>query len=1258
MASKLSRQLFSKRVETGETKPNPTLRQFETYEITPLRKDVGGKFYGFKGEEIVGTRRQVRQRRGEFKEFTDVGITGDYGGKINRRLAPYRYGERDPKFFKDTGVRTAETGDRPYTSIFVGGDEGRNFVRTVEEIMNTPTYLEDQRFFRRPIPAIPIYIDKDGNYRSSGKNTIVSKEQFDKIAKKYIVSNKGDVIPAKDRPTAQMLRKDGNMYLVSVLKERPPKPFKEGGMGPRILTKRGATGSNPKVFEGRVEPSDYKETQNYPTGLGASLVGGKGVDFPLDTEELKKDLEYRGLTKGDTGLLSLDGERVFSKLKTDYEKKYGAMTRAQQRKLGRIIKDRKTKPIRIGTSMSVVGETKTEVDFVKPSRRETSSYDAFKRKDPVLDFSESFFSDDKGNKLPITRAPKELLNQLEQNRAKIKMDVADKVYFTSEVLDKESGELKYNTLSFDGITGISYGERVGFSSLKDEGLGTMRLKNVYRDLSDDDRKKLKDAEKKYRDYFKSPKYLRKKEALDKEKERVAKMGFSLDKGINNPYEFDYELLKETLPDKFYKDDRPVLFKHNDKTYKFNIRGKKTKIPYVIVKGVKTKTLESKYLRSGAGTNLFGDKDFTMRMTGRGGGRRFYTMTERDKKLEWWMRGKNQREVSKRIDAESVPPQEYQLRGIRDPRSAGGRIIPPRNVRRIDHSQTYKSARDEALIQMRINESAGVRSAKKKIEEVRHSEAEKRKNLLLARKTAEETAKALQAKNAGLTHSYAVNVRNHSNATLLGSDPDELNKLIARGGGLALLKDMIRKGEITDVSTIGQLDLSVRNKTALIKLLNEGGEYVEGNEYFYRFIDDFGNTKVGRGFLNKGGDRVLNLDLMYLRTNEDGTKTKERRLVPKKNIISPDVSATTTSSGKQQKPRGERRLRRAELEAFGLDLGKTPEALAELPILDPSPAVINVGRKTRGRSEEVDRPPSQGILSALRGDGAELISGELPRQLSPASSEEEFTFDVPKSPQPEPELEGSGDFDALLTAEIDRMEETRSAELRPQEDPQGIDDGLLDLLVEELGGGRADTSLQQTYTELEAQSPSAGLEEEEEEKPLSPVKESKGTPKKSRTPLGRKPKSVKFDEGVEERSFADNSATFNSPFVGYDYTETLPDDNFVSVDLSRKGKKERLGELLKEDEIFLWSTKYGGDDKVKRGIIVNRDDIGAILSSARGQKVRLSSNRNTRVSMGEATKLYIKVIKDINAGRQETAFNNEAIVRLLGIEPRIVGKPNP
>ena len=1267
-ARKLSRKLFSKKVETGETKPNPTLRQFETYEISPVRSDLGGKFFGFKGEEIVGTRRGIRQRRGQFKEFTDVGITGDYGGKINRRIAPYRYGERDPKFFKDTGVRTAETGDRPYTSIFVGERGERNFQRSIEEIMNTPTYLEDQRFFRRPIPAIPIYVDKDGNLRSSGKNAIVSKENFQKIAEKYMVRNKEDITPSKVKPSVQMLRNDGNEYLVSVLKERPPKPFNEGGVGPRILTKKGATGSNPKVFEGRVEPSNYKGFQNYPTGLGPSLVGGKGVDFPLDEEELKKDLEARALTRGDTGLLSLDGERVFSNMKKEYERKYGSMSRAQQRKLGRVIKNKITKPIRIGTGMSLEGETKTEIDFRKPTRREEAKdYDALERKYPVMDYSESFFSDDKGNKLPITRAPKELLSQLEQHRAKIKMDIADKIYFTSEVLNKEEGELKYNTLSYDGRIGFSGGQMTGFMG-KDEGLGYIgggTRKKGYRDLTADDMKKLKDAEKKYRDYFKSPIYLKEKEAIRRKEEEWNKKGFSYNMRANNPYEREYENVKKSLPDKFYKDSRPVPFKHKDKTYKFNIRGKKTKIPYVIVKNVKTKPVGNKYVRTGAGTNLFGDTDFTMRMTGRGGGRRFYTMKEKDKKLEWWQRGKNQQEVSRRIDAESVPPQQYQLRGIRDPRSSGGRIIPPRNVRRIDHSQTYKSARDEALIQMRINESAGVRGAKKKIDEVRQSEAEKRKNLVLARKTAEETAKALKAKNAGLTHSYAVNVRNHSNATLLGSDPDELNKIIKRGGGLALLKDMVRKGEITDLSTISQLDLSVRNKNALIKLLNEGGEFVEGNEYFYRFIDDFGNTKVGRGFLNKGGDRALNLDLMYLRTNEDGTQTKERRLVPKKNVISPDVSATTTSSGKQQKPRGERRLREAELEAFGLDLGATPEALAEVGL---SPALIPVERKTRGRSEEVDRPPQQGILGILQNQGEQLIEAEEPRVASPPTSEEDFQFSAPepevatmygKSPKAQRE---EAAFDNALEDEIDAFVEARSEGLAPQQPPE---DALADFTAFELGGA---------LEEAEAQSPPAGdttidellaetltLEEEEEEekpkKPDRPPPKPPTTPKKAKTPTGNKPKRVQFDLGEAESSFTTEG--FSSEYSDYDFDSILPSEDFVVGNLDRKGKKERLGELLDDNQIFLWSTKYGGDsNKSKRGIVVDRDDIGALAKSAIGRSVSVSGGKTKKISPKQATKLYLKVLKDLNAGRQETAFNDEAFIRLFGIEPRISGEAEP
>ena len=1201
-ARKLSRKLFSKRVETGEKKPNPTIRQFETYEIEPLRSDLGGKFFGFKGEEIVGTRRGIRQRRGQFKEFTDVGITGDYGGKINRRLAPYRYGERDPKFFKDTGVRQpkkvlmgrkfddTEQEARPYTSIFLGERGERNFQRSIEEIMNTPTYLEDQRFFRRPIPAIPIYVDKDGNLRNSGKgNAIVSKENFQQIADKYMLRNKEDITPSKVKPSVQMLRNEGNEYMVSVLKERPPKPFKKGGMGPRILTKKGATGSNPEVFEGRVEPSNYKDTQNYPTGLGPSLVGGKGVDFPLDEEELKKDLEERALTRGDTGLLSLDGERLFGNMKKEYERKYGAMTRAQQRKLGRVIKNKITKPIRIGRGMNVPKSEKiTKITFTKMGGDEE-----------ISDFGESYFYDNiSKEKILFKDAPKELKDAIDR-RLGIKEDIRDKRYYHNK----------------------------GFSNRVNETFDTMREVKQY-----DNRE------------------LRNHMDLDDGKFRMYRGSrLVVDRG---------ERGQKPVSMLIGGDERLTFFRDSkkDRSYSFHMKSKKVKVPKGRTRIYKEK-LPARYQYKGGGKDLYGERDFTMRMTGRGGGRRFYTMKEKDKKLEWWQRGKNQQEVSRKIDAESVPPQQYQLRGIRDPRSSGGRIIPPRNVRRIDHSQTYKSARDEALIQMRINESAGVRGAKKKIEEVRQSEAEKRKNLVLARKTAEETAKALKAKNAGLTHSYSVNVRNHTNATLLGSDPEELNKILKRGGGIALLKDMVRKGEITDLSTIAQLDLSVRNKNALIKLLNEGGEFVEGNEYFYRFVDDFGNTKVGRGFLNKGGDRALNLDLMYLRTNEDGTQTKERRLVPKKNIISPDETATTTSSGKQQKPRGERRLRKAELEAFGLDLGATPEALAEVGL---SPSLIPVERKTRGRSEEVDRPPQQGILGILRNQGEELIEGEDPRVASPPTSEEDFQFSAPepelvsgatmygKSPKARRE---EAAFDNELEEQIDAFVEARSEGLAPQEPPE---DAVADFTAFELGSALEEAEAQSppptdtTLDELLAET----LTLEEAEAPKPPT-----TPKKAKTPTGDKPKRVQFDLGEAESSFTTEG--FSSEYSDYDFDRILPSEDFVVGNLERKGKKERLGELLDTNEIFLWSTKYGGDtNKSKRGLVVNRDDIGALAKSAIGRSIQISGGKTKKISPKQATKLYLKVLKDLNAGKQETAFNDEAFIRLFGIEPRIEGEAEP
>ena len=1226
MSVNLSRQLFSKRPETGETKPNPTRRQFETYEFSPLRKDIGGKFYGFKGEEIVGTRREVRRKRGEFSDFNEVGIRGDNKGKINRRIAPFRYGEREPQNFKETGIRYGA--EKPYQSIYVGDSGARqeNFSRTLEEIMKTPTYLEDQRFFRRPYPAIPIYVDMEGKYRKDGK--IISEEQFKKIIKENtILTEDNKIRPLKTKPSLQLKEKDGEGLVISTLKERPPKPFKVGGEGPRILTKQGATGSNEAVYNyGSLNPKIYFGSRDVDL-YGASVVGGKGVDFPLNVKGLEADLNLRGLNKGDTGLLSLDGERKFTELKKRYEEKNAKMTRAQQRKLGRIIKNRVDKPIRIGKSVSVEGQSSVVgIDFRELTAKEKKwkVNELWQAKKPVLDFSESFFINDAGAKIILKEAPKELLTQLEKNRVGIKRDIADKVYYTSDRLRESEGELRYNTLS-KGDGRIGGGKFVISKEGKRMWVDGGSHKNIrYRELNEENSKILSEAEKKMKDWWKSDAYFAKKK---RQEEKTRKAGFDLHERIINPYEFDYNKLSREFPDKFSTNPNPVLFPYGGKNYKFNFRGKETIKPLVVVKGTKVKKEENKYVRTGGGGNLYGDKDFSIRLTGRGGGRRFYTMNDKSRKLEWWQRGKNQQEVSKRMDAESVPPQQYQLRGIRDPRSSANRIIGPRSVRQVDHNKTYKSARDEALIQMRINESAGVRDAKKKVEEVRQSEAEKRKNLVLLRKTAEATAKALRDRNAGLTHSHNVNVRNNSNATLLGSDPDELNKIIKRGGGISLIKDMIRKGEISDLSTISQLDLSVKQITSLRKLLDEGGEYVEGNEYFYRFIDEFGQTKVARGYLNKGGNRGLNLDLMYLRTNDDGTQTKERKLVPKKNVISPDVSATTTSSGKAQQPRGDRRLFAAELDTF--DLGASPSPLAEAPLRS---------RQTRGRSGEVDRDASEGLLGILRRDGAELIGSEIPRVRSPSLSPETFDFSLEPSrvgggeALPSPlgsgarsdasvfdEEEGSKWEEELLKG-IDDYEEDRQPQ--PQPEPEYVEE---------------DEDIERTIREWS------------QDRDLEPEPSPDTPPPRPTTPP---PKAVSFVGETLPTDEADEAVDTVSPYENYNFDEAqLPADRFVEVDFLSKGKKERLGELLSPNEILLWSTKYGGEKNSKKSLVVNKADMRAILKSAEGKSLVINGKRKV-ISKKKASDLYKKVEGQIDAGKQETAFNDETIVRLIGLDERL------
>ena len=433
--------------------------------------------------------------------------------------------------------------------------------------------------------------------------------------------------------------------------------------------------------------------------------------------------------------------------------------------------------------------------------------------------------------------------------------------------------------------------------------------------------------------------------------------------------------------------------------------------YIVVDAPRIKKKKvSRKVRVFRTRDLYNNPSFTMRVLGRsGGGRRVFHLDEEGNKGYKEVgvnQYRKQADAWKALDMDSTPYEKRQLRGLRDRRTHGARLIGRGyDPRRIDRSSEYKSARNEALIQMRINESAGVRDAKskaqKEIKEIRISEAQKALNLRLAKETAEKTTEALKAKNAGITHSYNVNVRNQTAATLLGSNPDELNKLLRKGGGLALIKAMVRKGEIADISTIGQLNLGQKQKESLIRLHNEGGQFIEGQEYFFRTLDDFGQTgRPRRGFLNKGGERKDNLVLTYIQTLDDGSQKREQFIVPKENVLRPDDYTSTTASGKQQKPEPK------QLTQFELDtLGSPKEGGTEIDLPDD---ISHFGAK-------IKQDPKTGVKSlvALKGSGIHDPSpktqegifggGGLPLELDAGeSSDDPFDFSSPKEGEPEPQ----------------------------------------------------------------------------------------------------------------------------------------------------------------------------------------------------------------------------------------------------------------
>jgi len=683
-------------------------------------------------------------------------------------------------------------------------------------------------------------------------------------------------------------------------------------------------------------------------------------------------------------------------------------------------------------------------------------------------------------------------------------------------------------------------------------------------------------------------------------------------------------------------------------------------------------------------DVMNNPNFQLRVA-RGKGRRVFHMEEGEKK-GWKEVGVNryakQAQNWKALDVDTTPASQLQLRGLRDRRTHGARLI-GRGIdpRRLDRSKEYRSARSEALIQMRINETAGVRDAKSKAEKdikayktkkdvevkaVRDSEAVKALNLKLAKETAEKTTEALKARNAGITHSYNVNVRNQTAATLLGSNPDELNKLLKKGGGLSLVKAMVRKGEISDVSTIGQLNVSAKQKENLMRLLNQGGTFVEGQEYFFRLLDEFGQTKVQRGYLNKGGERKDNLELMYIQTLPDGSNDTQRYIVPKDNILKPDDHTSTTSSGKRQPKTEPRQLSQFELDLFGEEGGgELPEDVSHFGQKieqDPKTGVKSLV-KSKGAGIADPSPKVGGsLLDALKEEqlvvdtmGADLQLELDEEEGGSGTSEEGFEFggDAPTEfwtalgagPEPEPTLE-----------EEDKPPTPYG--IKPKKKPS-IDDeldigaGMAEQIADELGGLKLDKPA--VLPEPAALLESHQLQQLGKEGPLK-----EGMPEtEARSPKPPKEEPKKKvqikDEVAElfdvERTSPRGAEGVSSVPSGW---KASKDDVPESVlkedwDMRARGRVSRFAEggsqHVPEGHIAVWTTKWAPKDN-QTILLVNEGDIYHLMRGLRRVSIKNDKGRKNAISDTSLKSFYRKILEGIRSGRKEIAFNNQQLLRGL------------
>ena len=209
-----------------------------------------------------------------------------------------------------------------------------------------------------------------------------------------------------------------------------------------------------------------------------------------------------------------------------------------------------------------------------------------------------------------------------------------------------------------------------------------------------------------------------------------------------------------------------------------------------------------------------------------------------------------------------PAKFKKSRGLRDDRVY---LQPPK---REYFGNRYKSALDKIKIDQKVKESGA--SKNKEIADVRDTARREREQLTQRTRALDDTVSELKREKAGIVASHNVSQRNQSRATILGGDVGELNKLIGRRG-YDSIRRLVMKGEITDASTLLQLDLTGVQIDRLVDLLEgERADYPRGSKLVYL---------TGTGVSEEGTVLEETDKFVKMRRARDGGNVR----VPKSNI---------------------------------------------------------------------------------------------------------------------------------------------------------------------------------------------------------------------------------------------------------------------------------------------------------------------------------------------------------------------------------------